>query len=1163
MPSSNFFHLLHPARAVWRVAPIAALGLLLVLSSCSGLKKTTASTQPKDSTKKDTSKVGVVNSIDSLTNSIGNTIGKVGDFFGNLIPGHGGKDSTILVPPREVNNPAADPSEPPSSGGFVSTPVKRQIKFDSLGNVTVHDVVNGTDVRQSQTESLQNFLQAQREEGLTSSLHEAAQKYVNTGSAAKPDKNDPSQKGTGVLADYGQISIPIPPSIVPTIFGRPSINLRVNGDVAIHLAYRDNQFLATTGALFSGSETGLDFKQEVNMNITGSVGDKIKINTDFGSLRQFSFDNIFKLSYQGFPEEIIQSIEAGDVTLKTPSKYIGIQSALFGFKSVMRFGPLYLTAIAAQKKGEHQSKTFGGGPGSSSGNDYVIQPANYRRNLYFLDTSYIPLFEQYNAQVPTGGNMPEIIMENSVEVWRTTTTQSPQKITGREWYGLLPVAPGNKYGVGYPGNGGTFEGGAIQHLDTSQYSVNYYTGVLTLNQEPADNDFIGVSYQTADGTKQFGERSFDVKDTIILKLIKPKQLYEHPSNPAWKNMLKNSYYVGATNIDETGFTARVGYIFPTGQVYDAMRSATNQQVKAISVMGLDRYNNSNLSIRQPDGLFDIFAGSAVSPLLDKRNGTLIFPYLEPFGKRINDYNAEQKRNNLNFKPDTTFYFPELYTTDPQFLQRFVASKNNQISITVRYAGGTSSTLNLNAFNIVDGSVRVSVGGRQLVEGVDYRVDINGGTITLLKPDLATAGQISVDYDVHDIFTTSTKNLFGLRGEVPILDHGLIGVSLLNFSLHQPSIKTRQGEEPLSNWIIGADAGYKFNVPWLTNAMNALPIFNLKDKSELSVKLDGAVSLPNPNTQVSPMAVDNGASIAYLDDFEGGKTEFPLLMSYGRWVHSSQPQGIQTYVDRGYYGSPAKNYWENEINKRKSRTWWYEAYPRKWLITDIEPNKNFGGSTPPTAQVLDIVFDPTAQFINGIYNPTPDINEIPENRWGGLMQWNQGLNIQATNTDAIQFWMNIDGETDQSIIQNGVFHFDMGSISEDVIPDGVLETEDKNGNGTYDPGEDIGLDTLSNADEINFFKNTPGVFNPNDPSNDNYHYDLNAIPADYSNINGTEGNQNDASYGLHPETEDLNLNSVLDLTDNYYEYDIPMNPNPAVNPYVIGQGTKDGFSSGYQ
>src|SRR5206468_3141874 len=92
--------------------------------------------------------------------------------------------------------------------------------------------------------------------------------------------------------------------------------------------------------------------------------------------------------------------------------------------------------------------------------------------------------------------------------------------------------------------------------------------------------------------------------------------------------------------------------------------------------------------------------------------------------------------------DSTFYFPELYTNTLDHF-RYNASKNTQIAITAHYTGGTSSSINLNAFNIVDGSVRVSVGGRQLIEGVDYRVDVNGGTLTLLRPDLATAGQIQV------------------------------------------------------------------------------------------------------------------------------------------------------------------------------------------------------------------------------------------------------------------------------------------------------------------------------------------------------------------------------------------------------------------------------------
>src|SRR5258706_15178445 len=60
---------------------IALFGLLLVLSSCSGLKKST--TETRDTTKRDTGKAGAVASIDSITNSIGNTIGKIGSFFGN------------------------------------------------------------------------------------------------------------------------------------------------------------------------------------------------------------------------------------------------------------------------------------------------------------------------------------------------------------------------------------------------------------------------------------------------------------------------------------------------------------------------------------------------------------------------------------------------------------------------------------------------------------------------------------------------------------------------------------------------------------------------------------------------------------------------------------------------------------------------------------------------------------------------------------------------------------------------------------------------------------------------------------------------------------------------------------------------------------------------
>src|SRR5438045_8963181 len=158
-----------------------------------------------------------------------------------------------------------------------------------------------------------------------------------------------AESTTGILGDYGNISIPIPPQAVPTWLGRPSINLRVNGDVAIHLAYRDQQTYATAGANFYGSETGLNFKQGINVSTNGTIGDKLKIGADWGSDRMFQFDNLLKFNYVGYPDEIIQTFDAGNVTFNTPSKYIGLQQDLFGLKAVSRFGPVYVTTMAAQK----------------------------------------------------------------------------------------------------------------------------------------------------------------------------------------------------------------------------------------------------------------------------------------------------------------------------------------------------------------------------------------------------------------------------------------------------------------------------------------------------------------------------------------------------------------------------------------------------------------------------------------------------------------------------------------------------------------------------------------------------------------------------------------------------------------------------------------------
>lgn len=1107
---------------------------LLTIESCRSLKKDNTAAVRTDTTAVDTSQSELSMQFDSLTN-------KVGSFLESLLPPKQDTGRVVLTPPRPENESPVATDELPRSDGFLNTPIQREVEFDSLGNVIEKDVFLGGDVNDPLTRSFNEYIAMQRDRALVDGFRKSAAGHINdtTGAAGSG----------GWFNDYTQINIPIPPSIVPTIFGKPSLNLRVSGDVAVHLAYRDNQFLATTGGLFSGSETGLNFKQEINVSTNGTIGDKLKIGADWGSSRSFQFENLMKLGYQGYPDEILQSIEAGNVNLQTPSQYIGTQQALFGLKAVTRFGPAYVTTLAAQKKGDRQTRSFGGGAGGGAAQETIIRPANYRRNSFFLDSTFIPNFEKYYSTVTPDpaniGNGPVISDKKDVEVWRSTDNLTEiKRRAGVAHYDLGALPSGGSYGPALRNATGVSDlvmSGLWVKLDTNQYSVNENTGVLSLSQEPSDEQAIAVRYKLRNN-QEFGE-SQTGDGAIVLKLIKPKYLFKTPQMRAWKNLLKNTYYIGASNVDLKDFNIRIVYNKPGGDQIEIVRSASGV-LKVISALGLDRANNGNPADLTPDGLIDVPDPSqGVTGLLDRRTGTLIFPYLEPFGRRVLQYFDEQNRRNSKVRRDETFYFPELYTTSADIVrgsgqgsQKFF--KNGQISIRPKFSGGVSSTLNLNAFNIVDGSVKVNIGGRQLQENVDYRVDYNSGTVTLLKPDLISTGQVSVDYETHDIFTTSTKTVLGFRTEVPILDRGLFGVSLMNFSMRLPSLKTRQGEEPLSNWIAGIDASYNLETPFVTTALNYLPFFNLREKSHLAFKTDFALSMPNPNTQESPIPSDNGASIAYLDDFEGGKNEFPLYSSYGRWVHASQP--IESYES-----TLAPEFRADVVNSLKGKTNWFEVLPQDVPIKAIKPNRSTQRASEP-AQVLDVRYDPRTP---GAYNHTPseDLNTYPfERRWGGLMQYAPGLNVPATNTDAVEFWMNVVSNGDNP---NGVIRFNLGRISEDVIPDRKLQTEDRNGNGRYDPGEDVGLDTMSNEAELEAF---PTATNLGDPSRDDYFYD--AVARDRSHINGTQGNQNDRANSLRPDTEDLDANTSVNLDNSYFEYEIPI--NPVNNPYVVGRSEGD-------
>ncbi len=188
-----------------------------------------------------------------------------------------------------------------------------------------------------------------------------------------------------LIKDITNIEIPLPSVGILSIFGPPKISLKISGAVDIHGAWRNETTEGVTASLFwETQEMNQDFKQQVQINVNGLIGDKLTIGADWNTESTFEYENQLKLQYKGYEDEIVQNVEAGNVSLQT-SPLVGGGEALFGIKALFQLGPFSLTAIASQKKSEVEEVSVSGG---TQKNEFEIHAYDYSQNHYFVDLDY-------------------------------------------------------------------------------------------------------------------------------------------------------------------------------------------------------------------------------------------------------------------------------------------------------------------------------------------------------------------------------------------------------------------------------------------------------------------------------------------------------------------------------------------------------------------------------------------------------------------------------------------------------------------------------------------------------------------------------------------------------------------------------------------------------
>ena len=903
------------------------------------------------------------------------------------------------------------------------------------------------------------------------------------------------------------------------IFGSNFIEIRPQGAATLTIGGRfqrvDNPMIPERNR----STFNLLFEQRIQMNVTGQIGTRLNLQTNYDTEATFAFENTMKTEFTGEEDDIFKKIEVGNVNLPLNSALITGAQSLFGVKTQMQFGKTMVTAVLSEQRSQTNSVNVEGG---GMQQEFMIQADQYEANRhYFLSHYFRDNYERYLRNAPV---ITSPIQITRIEVWvtnRRSQTEdvrnilafmdlgeadkpsayrnSDANLPGPRIFTRIndrrhPELPHNQINSLNPRqleqqvsgiraistastnleNRGYVDGvdftdlSNARKLTPQEFTFHPQLGYISLNQSLNQDEVLAVAYQyTANGnTYQVGEFSNDgimPPSTLILKMLKSTLLDVRV--PLWDLMMKNIYSLNAFGISPEDFRLDVLYWNDeTGVPIPFLPEGNLKEDLLLRVMGLDRVNKNLDPL--PDGMFDFMPDITIKP----QTGRIMFPVVEPFGSNL--------RRKLDPEFHDQYVFQQLYDST-----RFRAQEETQLNkyfLKGRYKSSSGSEIQLNAINIPPGSVIVTAGGSRLQEDVDYTVDYNLGRVKILNEGILQSGMpIKVDFENNTLFNVQTRQFFGVNVDHRLSDDINIGGSFLHLRERPLTQKANLGEEPIANSIWGMNTQINKDVPFLTRLVDNIPFISTKEKSTVSFQGEFAHLIPG-----SPRAITiTDEETTYIDDFETSQM-FIDIRNPMQWVMSSTPAGqpdlfpeasLNNDVKVGYNRARMAWYTIDPIfhlsnqstppNIRENRELQSDHYVREILFREVFPNMDRDPALPRNIPTLDIAYYPSerGQYnfdVEGEPGISAGLNEDgslrdPQSRWAGIMRQLQTNNFEEQNIEFLQFWM-LDPFLEDPSLSGGDLYVNLGNISEDILKDGRQSFE----NGLPVDGDFTRVDTTA-------------------------------------------------------------------------------------------------------
>lgn len=459
------------------------------------------------------------------------------------------------------------------------------------------------------------------------------------------------------------------------------------------------------------NQWGVDFTPNSILQLTGHLGKKASFYVNYSNNAEFDFENQFQFNFTGNDNDIVKKIEIGYVNMPLKTSLIQGAESLFGIKTQVHYGAFTFNAIAAQKKTKVKEIILNNG---SAQGEINISASTYEENQHYFLSHYFR--NNYNLALRAPPIINSLIYITQIEVW--IKGNSSFSTNSRNIIALLDLGEFQPYNAtiqssnnsphpstGYPGkqsvdvsnnllillgtNAKSTNNNQLQNffqssggkdnystltsarllIESQDYTINRKLGYLSLKAKLSQEQTLAVVYRYTYKGKEYqvGEFSNDIANnnsensTLFTKLLKSES--QKTNLPTWDLMMKNIYNLQASNISEQNFSLQIKYLSQNTETPIILEGLQTKFKSWLELTNLDRITANNTL--QPDGLFDWLPQITIEP----KQGKLIFPIIEPFGKDLKDKFSPIEEDLIQKYTFQELYELQQYDVEQQFLHK--------------------------------------------------------------------------------------------------------------------------------------------------------------------------------------------------------------------------------------------------------------------------------------------------------------------------------------------------------------------------------------------------------------------------------------------------------------------------------------------------------------